>query len=73
MARKNVPFKVYVHYTGKKTKAEIQEIYADFYVSQVKKRLENSGLSGDQQRAILDRLIAYYEQRALEKGAAEHS
>ena len=27
MARKSVPFKVYIHYTGKKTTAEIQEIY----------------------------------------------
>ena len=71
MARKSVPFKVYIHYTGKKTTAEIQEIYADFHVSQVKKRLENSGLSGDQKRAILEHLIAYHEQRTLEKGAVK--
>ena len=71
MARKSVPFEVHVHYTGKKTRSEIQEIYADFYINQVKNRLENSGLSGDQKRAILERLIDYHEQRTLEKGAAK--
>jgi len=73
MARKSVPFKVVVHYTGKKSKAEIQEIYADFYVSHVKKVLDESGLSGIEKRAIIDRLIAYFDKNAQEKAALKHT
>ena len=71
MARKSVPFEVVVHYTGKKTNAEIQKIYVDFYISQAKKMLENSGLSGSEKRALLEELITHYSQKSLETGTSK--
>ena len=66
MARKSIPFEVVIHYTGKKSKQEMQELYANFYIKRVKDTLDQSGLDEKNRRAILDKLIAYYDQKILE-------
>lgn len=60
MARKSVPFEVVVHYTGKKSNAEIQTLYADFYVNAVKNTLANSNLPEDAKKEIVERLCAHF-------------
>lgn len=65
MAPKSAPFEVVVHYTGKKSNAEIRVLYADFYVNAVKNTLTNSNLPEDAKEEIVERLCAHFSSADL--------
>lgn len=60
MAPKSAPFKVVIHFSGKKSPAEIQNLYADFYINAVKNTLTNSNLTEDGKRDVVDRLLTHF-------------
>lgn len=50
MAPKSTPFKVVIHFAGKKSESDIQNLYTDFYIDAVKNSLMNGNLSEELKR-----------------------
>lgn len=65
MAPKSAPFKIVVHYTGKKTKTEMQELYANFYINSVRNTLMSRNLSEEGKKDVLNRLVVHYNEADL--------
>ena len=61
MARQATPFVVKIHFIGEKSNEEIDNIFADFYIGQVKKVLDNHNLDGEKQLRVIDRLLTYFQ------------
>lgn len=61
MARQGTPFVVKIHFIGEKSNEEIDNIFADFYIGQVKKVLDNHNLDGEKQLRVIDRLLTYFQ------------
>lgn len=61
MAPKSAPFKVVIHFTGKKSNSDIRNLYTDFYINMVKNTLINSNLSEKSKKDVMDRLLAHFE------------
>lgn len=62
MAPKYTPITVILHFTGQKPKEEIQEIYSDFYIQNIRDRLVDSNLSDNERKMVIDRLIQHHSQ-----------
>ena len=61
MARQGTPFVVKIHFIGEKSNEEIDNIFADFYIGQVKKVLDNHNLDGEKKLRVIDRLLTYFQ------------
>lgn len=66
MAPKSAPFKIVIHYTGTKSAAEVQSLYADFYIDQVKNTILSANLDGEGSKAVIDRLLDHYAKNTPE-------
>ena len=62
MAKKSSTFGVIIHAPDGMDNAWLQQRFDDFYIQQVKKRLNDSGLDREAKVEILDRLIARHAQ-----------
>lgn len=62
MAPKHTPFSIVLHFTGKRTKEETQEIITDFYINNIRERLIDSNLSDNERKMVIDLLIRHHSQ-----------
>lgn len=62
MAPKSAPFQVVVHYTEKKSSAEMQELYVNFYLNAVQSTLANSNLPKEAKEAVMNRLCSHFSE-----------
>ncbi len=62
---KHTPFSIKVHYVGEKSNDQLQELYADFYINQVKNQLIQSNLTQADKKKVIARLISQFSQIPL--------